>query len=178
LFTPVLAGQSIAVLPLALVVADSSLALQPTLADRSRTLTWADSLIGEALENRAPEANWVLAPQLRKMARRAPGIAPDPDHMGQAIMRIEGFKSVPDPLRSQIRSLVALVGGRYVLIPASLGLFRTDSTSLRADLSMVLADSRTGQVLWRSLATGQGETPDAALNAALASVLPVGLGLR
>jgi hypothetical protein len=163
---------------LSLVFADTGIGTQPVLADRAHALAWADSLIGSALEDRAPEATWVLPAELRKAARRAPGIAPDPDHMGQAIMRAESFKEVPDPLRSEIRSLVALVGGRYALIPASLGVLRGSAGQLRAELSMVLADARTGTVLWRSRPSGEGTTPDQALNAALASVLPAGLGMR
>jgi len=37
----------------------------------------------------------------------------------------------------------------------------------------VAADTRSGKVLWRSQAAGSGATPDAALHAALASVLPI-----
>ena len=43
---------------------------------------------------------------------------------------------------------------------------------IRADLSLVLGDVRTGKVLWRSLALARGKSPDEALNAALAAVLP------
>jgi len=40
------------------------------------------------------------------------------------------------------------------------------------DLSLVLTDSRSGKVLWRTLAYGQGASPDQALKAAMAAVLP------
>jgi hypothetical protein len=46
---------------------------------------------------------------------------------------------------------------------------------VRADLSLVAADTRSGKVLWRSLATGRGEEPPQALQAALDAVLPVDL---
>ena len=61
-------------------------------------------------------------------------------------------------------------------VPASLGFGPEANGQIRADLSLVLADSRSGKVLWRSLAYGRGATPDQALNAAVAAVLPLSGG--
>jgi hypothetical protein len=116
--------------------------------------------------------NWVLPPKLRKIARRAAGVVDDPDQMGQAILRAPNLVKVPDPLRSSIRGLVALAGGRLALVPASLGFGPESNGQIRADLSLVLTDSRSGKVLWRTLAYGRGASPDQALNAAMAAVLP------
>src|SRR5205807_4831056 len=71
---------------------------------------------------RTPEVSWVLPDALRRAARRAPGIAPDPDQMGSAVLRAPDVEIVPDPLRSELRTLVALGGngGRYALVPAAL----------------------------------------------------------
>jgi hypothetical protein len=68
---------------------------------------------------------------------------------------------------------MAVAGGRLALAPASLGFGPEPDGRIRADLSLVLADSRTGKVIWRSLALGRGRTPDEALNAAIAAVLPL-----
>ena len=160
--TESMAGQTVPVIPITLVAADPLLQNDTIYApyrERRPTLLWADSLIGEALTGRAPEANWVLPPKLRKMARRAPGLVGDPDQMGQAVMRAPKLKIIPDPLRSSLRSLVAISGGRIVMIPASLGFSRDSLGAVRADLSLVLADARSGKVVWRSLATGSGATP-------------------
>jgi len=172
-----LAGQEIAVLPLTLVATDPSFQTDTVFAryrDRRATLTWADSVIGEALVGRAPEVRWVLPPALRKVARRSPGIVNDPDQMGQALLRTPKLRTVPDPLRSSLRNLMAVVGGRVAMVPAALG-FSPDSTGgqVRAELSLVAADTRSGKVIWRSLALGTGPTPDAALTAALDAVLPL-----
>ena len=43
---------------------------------------------------------------------------------------------------------------------------------VRAELSLVAADTRSGKIVWRSIAVGSGATPDAALTAALDVVLP------
>jgi hypothetical protein len=171
-----LAGQQVALVPITLVATDP--AAQPDslfapLHDRRATLTWADSLIGEAFVGRAPEVNWVLPPALRKIARRSPGIVDDPDQMGQAMLRATRLREVPDPLRSSLRKLMAVVGGRIVMVPAALSFSSDTSGAVRAELSLVLADSRSGKVLWRSGALGIAPTPGLALGAALNGVLPL-----
>ena len=174
-----LAGQTIAVLPLTLLVADPALESDTGYTryrDRRAALLRADSLVGEGLQARGPEVTWVPPPQLRKIVRRSAGFVEDPDQMGQAILRSPKMTKVPDPLRSSIRGLVALVGGRYALVPASLGFGPESNGRIRADLTLVLTDSRSGKVLWRSLAYGRGSSPDQALNAAVAAVLPVSAG--
>jgi hypothetical protein len=178
--TEALAGQNVALVPLTLVAADPGLQSDSLFAkyqDRRATLLWADSLIGDAFTGRAPEVRWVLPPALRKIARRSPGIVSDPDQMGQAVLRVPTLRSVPDPLRASLRNLMALVGGRVAMVPAALGFVRDTSGRVRAELSLVAADTRSGRVLWRSLAVGNGTDPDRALQAALVGVLPVtGLG--
>jgi hypothetical protein len=177
--TEALVGQNVAVMPITLVAADPALQSDTIYApyrDRRPTLLWADSLIGEAFTGRAPEVRWVLPPELRKVARRSPGIVSDPDQMGQAMLRSPKLRDLPDPLRSSLRNLMAVVGGRVVMVPASLGFGRQADGRLRADLSLVLADTRSGKVLWRSQAAGSGTDPREALDAALSAVLPLDAG--
>jgi hypothetical protein len=172
-----LAGKKVGVLPLTLLVADPTIQSAPIYVDykdRRAGLQRADSLIGEALVGRGPEVHWILPPELRKMARRAAGFVPDPDDMGQAVLRAPKLENVPDPLRSSLRSLLAIADSRLALVPAALGFGPEADGNIRADLSLVLADARTGKVMWRSLVLGRGKTPDEALNAALAIVLPFG----
>ena len=170
--TPVFAGQRVAVLPLTLAVPDLALAGDSLLGSRARVLPWADSLIGEALTGRAPEVIWVEPAELRRAARRGLGFATDPDHMGHAILRDPMFKIVPDPLRSQMRNLVALVDARYVLVPASL-IFLKEPAGIRAELNLVIVDARTGAPGWRSVAAASGGDASQALRAALANLLPI-----
>jgi hypothetical protein len=59
------------------------------------------------------------------------------------------------------------------MVPAALAFAREDDGAVRADLSLVAADTRSGKVIWRSLAVGRGSAPGPALEAALAAVLPV-----
>jgi hypothetical protein len=171
-----ISGQTVAIIPITLVVADPTLqadSVYAAYADRRGALARADSLVSEGIVARAPEVNWVPPRDLRKMARRSAGYLVDPDQMGQAVLRGPKILVVPDPLRSSLRSLMAVAGGRLALVPAAIGFGPEPEGQIRADLSLVLADARTGKVIWRSLAYGRGKSPDEALNAALAAVLPL-----
>jgi hypothetical protein len=174
-----LTGQSIAVMPITMVVADPALVSDSLYApwrDHRTALSTADSLVGDAFAGRAPEVKWVLPPELRKVARRSPGIVEDPDLMGQAVLRSPKLHDIPDPLRSSLRNLMAVVGGRTVMVPAVIGFGRQADGRIRADLTLVIADVRNGHVLWRSVPNGTGATPREALDSALAVALPVDTG--
>ena len=104
---------------------------------------------------------------------------------------------VPDPLRTQLRTLVALAGGRFALVPAALVYRRSGGRAVgrsgapqkpvsgdvgaqhaaplhiaMAELSVVLVDTRLGKVVWRTVARGDGADPWAALTGALKSLTP------
>jgi hypothetical protein len=170
-----LAGQKIAILPITYVVADPAVTADSAWlpwSDRVPALRRADSLVDAELVARSPEINWVLPPELRKISRRAGGMLASPDEMGQAMLRNERLKEVPDNLAAPLRKFVALAGGRMVLVPAALGFSREPDGNWRADLSLVLVDSRRASVVWRSLAVGRGTTPDIAVQRAAAAVFP------
>jgi len=175
LVTEALSGESIALLPVTLVVADPTVRGDSSLValgDRRQLLLWADSVVGEEFQGRAPEVNWVPARRLRQLAHRNPGMVPDPDQMGQAILRAPKLTKVPDPLRSSLRSLTAITGGRFAMAPAALGFSRDPGGGFRVDLALALADARSGLVVWRSATYGSGTTPGDALAAAVLAVLP------
>lgn len=178
--TATLAGQAVALLPLTLVAAEDSLRWNAALADRRTTLMRADSILGALLRGRAPEVTWVGPDALRRVARRAPGVATDPDQMGLAIMRAPKLDFVPDPLRSQLRTLAALSDvSEFTLIPAALIYLRPHAGPGastpgigRAELTVVIADVRTGQVAWRTVARGEGDGPWTALVSAVKALTP------
>jgi len=189
-----LAAQQVSVLPLTLLAAEDSLHWQAKFADRRAALAQADSVIGTLLTARAPEVTWVLPEALRKAARRAPGIAPDPDQMGTALLRAPNIEIVPDPLRGELRTLVALAanGGRYALVPAALVYRRAggqavgrpvvapplpaarppDRPPATAELTIVMVDVRTGRLGFRTTARGDGDDPWSALTGAVKSLTP------
>src|ERR1051325_9460095 len=171
LATAGLAGQTVAVLPLTMAVSDPRIPGGTGPRARALLLRWADSLLADALLERATEVKWLLPPDLRRIAQRSGGLMPSPDRMGQAGMRAPALKEVPDPLRRYIRQLVALSGGaRYALIPAALYLTPAPGDSLTVQLAAVLADGRLGRVVWRTLAVGRGGTATDALPAAPGTV--------
>ena len=179
-----MAGQPVSVLPLTLLAAAEELHWQAPLADRRAALTRADSIIGALLTARSPEVSWVLPDELRRAARRAPGVAPDPDRLGTALLyRAPNVQTVPDPLRSELRTLAALAGpggGRYALVPAGL-VFRLPSSQAgpppsaghgTAELTVLIADVRTGVIGFRTVARGEGDDPWSALERAMKSLTP------
>jgi len=175
-----LAGQRVALTPITLVAAEEALQWDSLIGDRRATLDKCDSIITTLLTARAPEVNWVGPAELRHIARRAPGIAADPDQMGTPFLRASNIIDVPDPLRYELRTLMGLVGGRYVFVPAGL-VFRVASPGATprgkaalatAELSVVLIDSRVGKIGWRTIARGEGDDPWIALTRAVKSLTP------
>ncbi len=173
-----LAGQRVALTPLALVAAEDTIHLDALVADRRTTLEKCDSIISTLLTSRAPEVSWVGPPELRRVARRAPGIAADPDQMGTPFLRAANVVDVPDPLRYQLRTLMGLVGGRYVLVPPGL-VFRRPANRppdrpavVSAEIAFVLIDSRVGRIGWRTIARGEGDDAWTALTRAVKSLTP------
>jgi hypothetical protein len=167
-----IAGQVVGVLPATLVVARDSLAGRPPFTDRAASNHWVDSVMTEALMLRAPEVQWKSPAQMRSLARQAPGIAADPDYLGQAALRDPQIQNVPDPMISNFRTLMAIAGGRYLFVPAALS-FQHDSTGgVQARVNFVGVDTRMGTVVFRSYIVVDGPTPAGALDAAFGVLLP------
>lgn len=170
--TVVLGGRTVALYPMTLVVADLQLGWNEQLGNRAAALRTADSLVAAFLTERVPEAQWVLPDALRRAARQAPGVLPDPDRMGTALLRARDLDRIPDPLRSQLRNLTAVAADRLVLVPAALTFQRMPEGQGAADLSVVIADVRFGTVLWRTIAHGEGDDPWSAMWNALRALVP------
>lgn len=167
-----IAGQVVGVLPAGRVTARDSLAGKAPFTNRTNGNQWVDSMIGEGMMMRAPEVNWKLPAQMRSIARRAPGIAADPDFLGQAALGDPQIIKVPDPMISNIRTLMAIAGGRFVFVPATLS-FQHDSTgAVEARANFVGIDSRAGDVIFRSYIVASGATPAAAIDSVLTILFP------
>jgi hypothetical protein len=168
-----LAGLKVVVYPLTLIAAHDSLGWTAALSPRRAALDHADSLLGETLSGRAPEVQWVLPPALRRAARRAGPVVVEPDQMATSLLRGARLTRLPDPLWAQMRSLTALAGERFALVPASLVFVpATEGDGGRAELTMVLADVRSGAIQWRTVAHAVGADPWEALQGALKALTP------
>ena len=172
-----LASVKVPVLPLTLIGAEETLGWQQ-FANQRAALASADSVIGTLLPTRAPEVTWVLPEELRRQARRSPNFAANPDQLGSAIMRgarVGDF--MPDPLRSEMRSLVAIADARFALVPAQLVFKRpitpgSPAGTGTAELTVVIVDARLGRVSWRTVARGDGPDPWTALTRAVKALTP------
>lgn len=167
-----IAGQEVTVYPVTLLSAEATLGWDAQLGPRREALDRADSIIGALLEERSPEVSWVLPPALRRAAAQAPGLLGEPDKMGTALLRAPELKQLPDPLRSQMRALTGVAGGRYALVPAALVYYRTPEGRGRAELTLVIADVRTGLIGWRTTAHAAGDDPWTALRDAFKTLTP------
>jgi hypothetical protein len=171
-----LASVKVPVLPLTLLASDDSLGWNPGFADQRAALTRADSILGTLLRTRAPEVTWVVPEELRRQARRSPTFAANPDQMGTALLRGERVVDIPDPLRSELRTLVAIADARYALVPAQLVFRRTagaaDPRMGTAELTVVIVDARLGRVGFRTVARGEGTDPWMALTRAVKALTP------
>jgi hypothetical protein len=171
-----LASVKVPVLPLTLLVADDSLGWGSSFTDQHAALSMADSIFGTLLKQRAPEVTWVLPEDLRRQARRSPTFAANPDQMGTALLRGERVVDVPDPLRAELRTLVAIADARYALVPAQLVFVRTPGSADRrtgtAELTVVIVDARLGRVGFRTIARGDGTDPWTALTRAVKALTP------
>ena len=182
-----ISGQQVGILPITLIAAEDSLHWDTVVGEREK----ADSVLTTLLKARAPEVGWVAPEELRRSARRAPGIATDPEQMATPLLRNPTMVEVLDPLRSQLRTLAAIAGGvRYMLAPAGLvfrrmavqpyGRMPADSnTAIRpyghtaiAELTVVMVDVRIGRVGWRTIARGEGDDPWTALTRAVKALTP------
>jgi len=167
-----LAGQNVPVMPITMIMRDTTVSDSVFLQARTVVMGWADSVLAEALTLAAPEISWLYGTELNRVARRGAGMLPEPAKMGQAILRSEKMKTVPDPTRSNFRTLAALAGGRFIFVPASV-FFGHDSTgTLMATLTAALTDTRTGAVLWHANAIGRGANPGQALFKTVEYFLP------
>ncbi len=167
-----IAGQVVGVLPSTLVVARDSLAGKPPFADRASSNQWADSLLGELMMLRAPDVKWKLPAQMRAVARSAPGMAADPDYLGQAALRDPQITKVPNPMISNIRNLMAIAGGRYAFAAASLSFQHDSLGAVEARGNFIGIDTRMGDVIFRSYITASGPTPAAAMDSMLTVLFP------
>lgn len=171
LLVSAIAGQKIPVLPLTYVVVDDSIRDAAVHVPRTALLVWADSILAEEILARAPEVTWILGPDLRRKTRSAPGMLPEPERLGQAALRFENIKRLPDPLFGYLRTIVALADGRLVLVPTSVRLTAAEG-GVQAETMFVLADARSGTIIWRSAPIAMGRTAAEAIKATVDHILP------
>ena len=107
-----------------------------------------DEELADAFRKRGVRSSWMFAKEITAAAMRNGGLVPDPRELSaESLRRIQPSDTpLQEPLGTQIRQLVALQEGRYVLIPIEVDV---DNRTGRASvLKVLLVDSRTARVLW------------------------------
>jgi hypothetical protein len=163
-----LAAQRVVVAP-ALALREGDLAGWASRIPRLREfLRVLDDEIGAALADRGLGQAWVFPDQLWRGHSRNPSAGVDPYRLATNPLRgsrLAPGDRVPEPLASQLRTLVAIHDGRLVLLPVEVffDIDRTGGTG-RTALRLALVDARTAEIRWSGevKAEQRGTEPDRA----------------
>jgi hypothetical protein len=147
-----LAAQHIIVLPTYAARVMPDLAWNAAVARPGQLQRALDADILAALEERSLQKTWILPPQLVQSYRRNSTYAADPYTLAEEPLRSPSLAvnaRLPEPLASQIRTLVALHDeARLVLAPVELRLESAGDGTGRGVLRLVLLDARASNVVW------------------------------
>lgn len=148
-----------------IVAGDSAQPLPALEARRSALLTASYAALDTALRRDAREVDWMGLDEQERAARRNPTLNIQPARFNTTALFPVQVERVPDPLWGQIRTIAAVTGARYIVAPAGVRFLGTPA-ALSATYVLVMADARTGAVVWRGRLDG---APQATAEAALAS---------
>lgn len=113
-----------------------------------------DAEIAHELGERGLGTAWVFPADLVRAYERNSAMSPDPHRLASAplrgLTRLTGQERIPDPLGSQLRTLVAVHDGRFVLLPLEVAFEPANEGEAggRARLRLVLLDARSAEVRW------------------------------
>ncbi|HEU4564447.1 MAG TPA: hypothetical protein VFS05_07360 [Gemmatimonadaceae bacterium] len=148
-----LAGQQVVVLPVRYLRPADSLGWAAQVGDPRAYLAKVDDEIAFAARDRGAAPTWVWPEEITRLARRNAAYAPDPHNIaadplrGAQVKRQSTVSILADPLRSQLRQLVALRDARYALVPVELRFEPRGDGTGRAVLHWVVVDARAAQVV-------------------------------
>jgi hypothetical protein len=145
-----LAGQRIIVLPLHYLRAIDTLGLSAQVAHPREFLRSIDDEIAFAMAERGLKSQWMFPDELQRSHQRNIGHTPDPYALAAEVLRPTGPRRVeqlPDPLASQLRSLVAVSDARFALFPVEVR-FENSGGAARAIMHVVLLDARASNIRW------------------------------
>ncbi len=138
---------------------------------RGALLQEANSALDTAVRLTGRGVTWMGLEEQRRAARRNPTLGIEPDQLATAYLVGSTVDRVPDPLWGQVRSLGAITGARFAVVPAAVRVSGT-SGAFTASYIVVVADIRTGNVMFRARATGRPmATAEAALVSAAGTVI-------
>ncbi len=144
-----LAGQSVLVLPTQYLSFGDSLGWRSAVLRRAEYLAGLDDEIGFALGERGLSRKWTFANAISRVAHNNATMVADPHALSAESLRepVALEETLKEPLGSQIRSLLALENGRFVLLPVELRTESANGTGV-AVLKLMLVDARLAKVKW------------------------------
>ena len=151
-----LAGRQVLVLPAQLLSTATSPGSFDVRPEHAQLLPILDQEITDAFRKQGVKDNWTFPRELIAAATRNAGLAGNP--LGLSVAGIRRWKAgdtpLPEPLASDIRSLVSLTNARYVIMPIETRIDLTGGQR-KGILHVFLIDSRTARVAWVGDAEGQ-----------------------
>ncbi len=146
-----LAGQPIVVLPTYAVTIAPELGWAAAIGSPTAVKRMLDADILAALDERGLRKVWIFPADLQASYQRNSTYATDPYALSEEPLRspnLAGDVRLPEPLSSQLRTLIALhENARLVLAPVELR-FEKAGTGGRGVLRLVLVDPRYSNVRW------------------------------
>lgn len=176
------ASRRMLVLPTHYLRMNDSLGWAGEITDRDAYLSSLDDEITFAFSDRGVKKVWVFSPAIDAMAKRNSAYAPDPRALADVWLRFPGPKrmpeQLPDPLASQLRTLVALQdGGQLAFIPVELRFEKMPDGKGVAVLRVAIIDAVRAKIIWYADVPSDPETKfGPALAASLAGHLADLLG--
>jgi hypothetical protein len=141
------------VLPTHYLRMGDSLGWADQITDQTAYLSSLDDEIVFAFSDRGVKKVWVFPAAIDAIARRNEPYAPDPHAMAAQWLRFPGPKrlpkQVPDPIASQLRTLVAMQdGGQLVLLPVELRFEPVPGGMECAVLRFVIFDAVRAKIIY------------------------------
>jgi hypothetical protein len=147
-----LVAQRIVVAPVHRVAEGDALGWAAAIPRQRDWMRGLDSAITLELGARGLARAWVYPDALVRAYERNPAFAPDPHRLAAGplvgVAKIDNEQRLPDPLASQLRTLVAMHDGRFVLLPIQVTFEAAPEGGGRAVLRVALLDARAAEVTW------------------------------
>ncbi len=152
-------GRQLLVLPAQLLATAGPGGSWDVRPDAAPLLQLVDQEITETLRKRGIRGNWTFPQEIIGSARRNGGLAGNPLGLSVAgIRRVKaGDTPLPEPLASEIRTLVSLTSARYVIMPLETRV-DVNGGQRKGSLRVLLIDARTARVLWAGDVEGQSSS--------------------
>jgi hypothetical protein len=147
-----LVPQNIVVTPLLALREADTLGWSQAIPNRREFLRSVDEQMQAALRERGLTRPWIFPEALARAAQRNPGHAIDPYQLAMEPLRrrerLQVAERLPEPLASQIRTIVALHDARFVILPLELYFEPVGQGEGRAVLRLAFADARLSDIQW------------------------------